>query len=283
MSRWIRLDTTWDQSEWLVELTPAQRLCWVALLCYVKAHGIDGMVKRVSPALFAQRYVTGVTRNDVTVFEEAAILGGALAIEDGQWVVTGWKKYQGDPTAPERMKRYRAEKSRLSPLRNATESDVTHRRVTPTETETKTETKEPPTTSGEVVPPQGDRATPLGDFLEGGSEGLKLFQTRRDYHLSQEVRILMDFVTGPTADQRWRRPDGGKVAPGDRPPILDAALADYGADGTRWNAVAFRAFVDRAIRSHTDEAKPRGSQPDTLLMTDDEYKAFLAKERSHDA
>ena len=250
-SRWIRLDTTWDQSEWMEDLTPAQRLVWVGLLCYCKAHGHDGQVRRLAPGIFASRYVTGVTRNDVTVLEEAAITGGALAIQDGEWVITGWMRYQGDPSASDRMKRYRASQSRLSPLRNERERNVTERRVTPTETETETI---PPTSSDEEVPPKG-AGTPLEGFLEGLGGGAELLRQRHDYHVSQEIRILQDFVTGPTADQQWRLPDGGMVSTPDRPTILDAALADFGADPGKWNARAFRRFVESSIRQHYEDSR----------------------------
>jgi len=283
-SRWIRLDTTWDQSEWMEELTPAQRLVWVGILCYCKAHGHDGQVRRLSPGIFASRYVTGVTRNDVTVLEEAAIKGGALAIEGGEWVLTGWMKYQGDPSASERMKRYRASKSRLRPLRNDGERDVMERRVTGTETETETETEEPPPSSVEEGPPKG-AGTPLEGFLEGLSGGAGLLRQRHDYHVSQEIRILQDFVTGPTADQQWRRPDGGKVAAADRPTILDAALADFGADPGNWNARAFRRFVESSIRQHYEDNRaasggdslwPGGpTQTQVNRMNTAEYSALI--------
>lgn len=137
-SRWIRLDTTWSQSEWLAELSPEARLVWVELLCYCKAHGTDGNVKASNVAL--QR-VTGVTRNAVDELVTRAINHGAIIEDGGVWCITGWRTYQGDPTATRRMRRYRQRQQ--EDTENVTERGVTgvtrnKRLVTPTETETET-------------------------------------------------------------------------------------------------------------------------------------------------
>ena len=136
--RWIRLDTTWSQSEWLAELEPEHRLVWIELLCYAKAHGTDGNVKVSNVAL--QR-VTGVTRYAVDKLVTAAIEHGALKIVDGMWVITEWKTYQGDPTNKTRQKRYRDNAKGLTPIvTNGGVTGVTRydSYVTPTETETET-------------------------------------------------------------------------------------------------------------------------------------------------
>ena len=136
--RWIRLDTTWSQSEWLAELEPEHRLVWIELLCYAKAHGTDGNVKVSNVAL--QR-VTGVTRYAVDKLVTAAIEHGALETVDGMWVITEWKTYQGDPTNKTRQKRYRDNAKGLTPtVTNGGVTGVTRydSYVTPTETETET-------------------------------------------------------------------------------------------------------------------------------------------------
>jgi len=134
-NRWLRIDTTWSQSEWLAELEPECRLVWIELLCYTKAHGTDGRVKAGHVAL---RRVTGVTRDVVAKLVTAAIEHGALEFDDGMWVVTGWQKYQGDPTSAERSRRYR--QGRQQDTKTVTSRSVTRvdRDVTPTETETET-------------------------------------------------------------------------------------------------------------------------------------------------
>jgi hypothetical protein len=137
--RWIRLNTTWSASEWLAALTPAQRLCWPELLCYVKAHGTQGRCKRSHAA------IRGVTRDDVAALEQAALKDGALQIEGGDWIVTGWREYQkADESAPTRARRYRNKQKHLAAdanQRNDTGRHAPSRRdVTQTETVTGTAT-----------------------------------------------------------------------------------------------------------------------------------------------
>lgn len=149
--RWIRLNTTWGQSEWLADLSPESRLVWVEVLCHVKAHGHDGAVKAPGHAAFAR--VTGVTRDAVDTLVRAATEHGALAIEEGEWVVTGWRRYQGDPTGKQRQRRYRQRQKEVTESEDvAPVTGVTRhtRSVTPTETET--ETIKPP------IVPQGGSA-----------------------------------------------------------------------------------------------------------------------------
>ena len=147
--RWIRLDTTWSRSEWLLGLEPIARLAWVELLCYVKAHGSSGAVKRLSTTVAAQTWC--VTRNAVTKMEDAAKKDGALVVDGEEWVVTGWAERQMDPTAAERMRRYR---QRQQELKESGEREITRAEngvtrnvtaVTPTETETKTNNNYPET------------------------------------------------------------------------------------------------------------------------------------------
>lgn len=141
MSRWIRLDTTWSQSEWLAVLPAASRLAWVELLCYVKAHGYAGAAKRLTPVVAAR--VTGVTRNDFECMEKAAIEDGALVIDGGEWIVTGWGDRQSDRTAAERMRKYRERQQQDTPPgqeRNVTGVTRNGRHAQSTETETETYT-----------------------------------------------------------------------------------------------------------------------------------------------
>ena len=137
--RWFRVNTTWSQSEWLAVLPPASRLAWIELLSHVKAHGYDGRVRAVAAAVFGR--MVGIDAADVQALLDAAQADGALLLEGGEWVITGWMEHQGDPTAKTRMRRYREKQDVTDVTRN-------NRSVTPTETETKTE--EPP-----LVPPDG--------------------------------------------------------------------------------------------------------------------------------
>jgi DNA segregation ATPase FtsK/SpoIIIE-like protein len=129
--RWFRVNTTWSQSEWLAVLEPAARLAWIEVLSHVKAHGFDGRVRAVTPVVFGR--MVGIEAADVRTLLGAAQADGAMVMDDGHWVITGWMEHQGDPTAKYRMQRYRD--------RNVTPVTRNDRNVTPTETETETETE----------------------------------------------------------------------------------------------------------------------------------------------
>ncbi len=103
--RWIRLDVTWSQSEWLEELPPASRLAWVELLCYVKAFGVAGSVKRPSNVYLAK--IWGLSKSSIEVMFAAAFHDSALVMDGPDLIVMGWADRQSDPKAAERMKAYR--------------------------------------------------------------------------------------------------------------------------------------------------------------------------------
>jgi hypothetical protein len=138
--RWIRLDTGWSSTEWLAELEPAARLAWVELLAYVKTEGIAGTAKAIAPTVFGRRFA--IPPEAVRAMLQAAETGEAIACEDGSWRIVKWAEYQHtDPAAKDRMKKHRAEKSALSPLRrnarntrNVTGSYDVTRHATETET-----------------------------------------------------------------------------------------------------------------------------------------------------
>lgn len=115
--RWIRLDVGWDDSEWLLNLTPAAQLAWVKFLCYVKTHGVKGKCRALTPAATAKRFA--IPGADVGAMLNAAHADGAIeTTSEGDWVVTNWAEYQEtDYTAAERQRRHRKDRSRLSPLR----------------------------------------------------------------------------------------------------------------------------------------------------------------------
>jgi hypothetical protein len=98
------------ESEWLIVLSAEARLAWVQLLCYTKTHGLAGRVKVKPTAVFARQSYLG--EESVEQMIRAAKADGALEESDGDWVITGWGKHQGDETAAERMRRLRAKKER---------------------------------------------------------------------------------------------------------------------------------------------------------------------------
>lgn len=194
-SRWIRLNTDWSASDWIAEMKPASRLAWVELLCYVKAHGTAGVVKRVSPTVAAR--VTGVTRNEFDVMEKAAIADGALRIEGGDWIITGWGEHQMDVTAKDRQRRYRERQQGDRPAE--AESGVTDvtgvtrngRHVTPTETETK---ELPPIIPQRKASQLSEAWKPTDSHArKAEQEGVSLEREEakfRNFHLSKASRFV---------------------------------------------------------------------------------------------
>lgn len=190
--RWFRVNTTWSQSEWLAVLPPASRLAWVELIGYVKAHGYDGKVRSVTPAVFGR--MVGIESTDVSTLLTAAIEDGALEHTDGNWIITGWREHQGDPSAKTRMRRYRG---------SVTEVTRNDRSVTPTETETETEKKNPSGSKKKKALPEDWQpnekhiamAAQLG--LDAAFEAEKM----RDWAASQAVRR----VDWDAAFRNWLR------------------------------------------------------------------------------
>jgi hypothetical protein len=93
-------------------------LAWVELLTYTKTDGQAGAVKAIAPAVFGRTF--GINVADVNAMLAAAQAGEdpALMVDDGTWIIVKWPDYQEtDPTAAERQRRFRADRSRLSPLR----------------------------------------------------------------------------------------------------------------------------------------------------------------------
>lgn len=116
--RWIRLDVGWDRSDWLAELSPGSRLAWVLLLGYVKAFGVAGAAKAMTSRGAARDW--NLPEADFLAMIEAAIAHGAVVKPNEEtWEITGWDRYQQDGAA-ERQRRHRADRSRLSPLRDVT-------------------------------------------------------------------------------------------------------------------------------------------------------------------
>lgn len=97
---WFKLYCGWWMSEWLVELSPEARLCWVLLIEHVKEKGTKGDAPAMSPRIAALRWL--VTEQAVTELLEAAVLSRAVTVTDGRWIVNKWEDYQSDPTAAKR-------------------------------------------------------------------------------------------------------------------------------------------------------------------------------------
>lgn len=106
--RWLRLDAGWQDSEWVADLSCGGRLAWVSLLGHVKVAGVRGQVRALAPSVAGRRW--DIPAEDVAAMLAAAQADGALVIEDGDWIVTGWARYQEpDPSNAERKRRWRGE------------------------------------------------------------------------------------------------------------------------------------------------------------------------------
>lgn len=103
--RYVKLNLTWGDSEWLSLLSDGARLAWVFVLVHVKATGIGGRAKSISSEMFARKFYLNV--KDVDQLLIAAQKDGALVVEDGEWIITKWKKHQGDETNAKRQKDWR--------------------------------------------------------------------------------------------------------------------------------------------------------------------------------
>ena len=111
--RWIRLDTTWSQSEWIAELPAPSRLAWVELLCFVKSHGIAGSVKKPGIGFLSSAW--GISRNAIEAMFTASFQDGAVVMDGKTLIITGWGERQMDPKASERMRAYRERLKREKP------------------------------------------------------------------------------------------------------------------------------------------------------------------------
>ena len=104
-ARWIRLDTTWSQDDWIVELPAASRLAWVELKCYVKSHGVAGSVRKPSAAWCARNW--GLSKSSVEMMFSAAFHEKELVKDGDDILVSDWAFRQSDPKAADRMRVYR--------------------------------------------------------------------------------------------------------------------------------------------------------------------------------
>lgn len=137
-SRWLRLNTDWHLSDWVVVLSAESRLAWIQLLCHVKVNGFAGKCKAIAPQVAERLWF--VNEPSIRQMLQAAENSGALVIENGTWFLTGWSKFQGDETNAERQKRFKDKKK----VTEVTVGNGGVTEVTTTETETETETKTKP-------------------------------------------------------------------------------------------------------------------------------------------
>lgn len=151
--RWIRLDIGWENSDWLAPLSDSAKLAWIYLLGHTKAYGVCGAVKAMTPASAAR--TLRIPEADFAVMLEAGLADGAIISDGETWMICAWDLYQNEGSA-ERQRRHRADRSRLSPLRDVTASHGMSRPVTEShgfagETLTLTETEKSTATKKRAV------------------------------------------------------------------------------------------------------------------------------------
>lgn len=122
---WLRLDTNWSHSEWLIDEPCGVKLAWVQFLCHVKAHGERGSVRAINPKAAARLWFAEVA--DIARMLEIACKNGVIVCEGSNWVVGTWDEYQGDKTSAKRQADYR---DRLKSGSNVTVSNGNSQLVT---------------------------------------------------------------------------------------------------------------------------------------------------------
>lgn len=270
--RWIRLDADWDTSDWLIDLQPGGRLAWIELMCYVKRSGKEGRVKAMTPRAASRLW--RIAEDDVIEMLEDATEDGALALDDGDWVLANWRKYQEvDATTKERSRRYRESKSRLSTSQRITrdnrdepcqDRDDCH--VTTDSDIDRDRGSSTPQDSGEVKPPQLPQDLPRG----GASNELAIAEMREAVDRTlpkappQRLRSF-EAAAGPIVEglstATWAGPDGTGVPWSDRPRLLALALAKCVADA-QWGSNALHSALRYVIPQQLDpHPAPKSNGP----------------------
>lgn len=215
-SRWFRLNCDWWESEWLSVLSAEARLAWVLFLGRAKTHGSGGVLKKSPTELLARQWLIG--EEAILQVLKAAEQNGAVTSDGNSWLITGWAKFQGDPTAAERQAEFRRRRqlekidSQAEPVEpkkakrngsNALRNGVT---VTETVTETVTMTEtntanavavvqEPPGLWGKYLSHHKERSGK--DYSKAGKEQL----LTKLAHLGEaRANALIEFVI----DRNWQ-------------------------------------------------------------------------------
>ena len=94
---WLALSCDWHDSEMFDGTTPAQKLAWVALLCFSKSKGRAGKLT-IHPAAVCRDF--GIERADLDEMLRRAVDAGAIEIDQNDVTTvrfTSWALYQ-DPS-----------------------------------------------------------------------------------------------------------------------------------------------------------------------------------------
>ena len=111
---WLALTIDWMHSRMFDKATPAARLAWVYLLCWVKAYGRGGRAK-VRAELLSKHYSISVRSIDEML--KTARKHKAITVEDDVVTICNWRTYQ-DPRSRQRP-------SKSEPFSKMAENDAT--------------------------------------------------------------------------------------------------------------------------------------------------------------
>jgi len=94
---WLALACDWHDSDMFVGTTAAQKLCWIALLCFTKSKGRAGRLT-IHPAAVCRDF--GLERADLDEMLRRAVKDGSIEIDQNDVTTVrfiNWAKYQ-DPS-----------------------------------------------------------------------------------------------------------------------------------------------------------------------------------------
>lgn len=115
-----------------------------------------------------------------------------------------------------------------------------------------------------------DRATAsdIGDWLGEYAAVMVGFRARPGNVAREEHGLFGLFVDGPTAEGRWKTPDGSRVPPAKRPELFANAMAEFTASGSRFTPSTLDGFLRSTIR--------RWKETGTAFSQDDEHARTVA-------
>lgn len=120
MPAWLRLDCEAAFAGWTSKLPATLYAAWVKVLQVVKTWGQRGQIKYTK--LLDHLKDARVTERQLQGVMEAAD-EGTFRIEDGDFIIDNWGRYQMDPTAADRKA---AQRDRNRPSRGVTVTPVSH-------------------------------------------------------------------------------------------------------------------------------------------------------------
>jgi len=230
-NRYAKFNCNIMQSKWYRNMPPEPRLCWHYLILHAKAFGISGIFDPIDTEYFAETW--RVSETAVLTMIESAVNGEALSCQSSEWCITHWAEHQGDPTASERMARFRErQRTQVEPPvtdvtrneRNVT--DVTHITTTTITTPTTTEEgdKPRPRTKKVVVPFTPPTQEEVMEYMQSRGWKEPLFYSEKwvdHYQPDWKIRGGKPMTDWQRAVRTWEEPSRMKKTAGSAHPEWD--------------------------------------------------------------